>query len=85
MKLKWNVFGKNKPKVSGFYFIKKYNEVELAYYDVTLDSFLYFEYGYEYLYRLPGFNIESLQWAKLANIPKSKLLNLGYLELDFNG
>ena len=84
MKIKWYVFGKRKPKVSGFYFVRKYSGVDLLYYSVPLDRWFYFEGGcFEYLYMLPGYNIYHLQWAKLINIPKSKLAYRGYLELEF--
>lgn len=85
MKLKWYVFGNKKPKVSGFYFTKRFNRVDLFYYSAPLDRWLYFEGGcFEYLYMLPGYFIEDMQWAKLVGIPKSKMVYRGYIDLDFD-
>jgi len=80
MIINWKNYEKEKPKSSGFYFVKWCGSKEIMYYCKTIDEFLYFEDDFILMYPLE--TLLDFQWAKMPRFCKSKLLHDGYMEIE---
>lgn len=74
---KWKQFNKNKPKRSGLYFVRLHNRIEIAFYDQTIENFLFFEEGYKSMYVLRLF--DDYEWSAMPRFSRSKLLYEGII------
>jgi len=71
--IKWIKFSNEKPKRSGLYFVRKYKQVEIAWFDSVLNRFLFFELDY-----ICAIDIEiphNLEWGRMPRYSRTKLLS----------
>lgn len=77
---KWHLFEFDKPKRSGFVFVRfDKNTIHIAYYDRILDEILLYDPDlcllFVYVTHLP------LKWAKMPHFSRSSLIDKGYVYL----
>lgn len=75
--LKWRIFEFDKPKKSGFYFVKCGGIMEIAYYDQIIEDFIFYDGDCKLL--MVNYSIAPLKWAKMPRFSRSRLLDKGYI------